>query len=120
MQSLTGAAAGSAAAALIAGATAAFRLIFSRQKVAAARQRAVEEAVKALLHDRIYKSYADCRTKGYADVDDVRNLEYLYHPYHALDGNGTGTELYERIKKMPDSAAAEISAENSSVGKEKP
>jgi hypothetical protein len=96
-----GAAVGSLAAALIAGVAAALRFIFKRQRAAGERQQALEEGVKALLHDRIYKSYAECFQKGYADVDDIRNLEYLYRPYHALNGNGTGTELYERVKKMP-------------------
>ena len=29
------------------------------------------------------------------------NLEYLYRSYHALGGNGTGTELYNRAKALP-------------------
>ncbi len=28
------------------------------------------------------------------------NIEYLYRGYHALGGNGTGTELYERVKEL--------------------
>ena len=31
----------------------------------------------------------------------MRNLEYLYRSYHALGGNGTGTELYNRAKGLP-------------------
>ena len=31
----------------------------------------------------------------------MRNLEYLYRSYHALGGNGTGTELYNRAKALP-------------------
>lgn len=27
-------------------------------------------------------------------------IEYLYRGYHALGGNGTGTELYERVKEL--------------------
>ena len=34
-------------------------------------------------------------------VKDIENLGYLYPPYHALGGNGTGTELFERVKHMP-------------------
>lgn len=77
------------------------RRLRSRQKALAKRQQAVEAGVQALLHDRIYGEYAQCLKKGYADVNDIRNLEYLYRPYHALGGNGTGTELFERVKKMP-------------------
>lgn len=78
------------------------RLRLNRQ---AERQAAVEEGVRALLHDRIYSAYAECREKGCADVNDLKNLEYLYRPYHALGGNSTGTELFERVKKMPVSPA---------------
>lgn len=39
--------------------------------------------------------------KGSIDTDAMRNLEYLYRSYHALGGNGTGTELYNRAKALP-------------------
>lgn len=84
---------------------AAFGRMRRRLKRQAERQEAVEEGVRALLHDRIYSAYAECREKGYADVNDLKNLEYLYRPYHALGGNSTGTELFERVKKMPVSPA---------------
>lgn len=91
-----------AVSSLLAGALGwAFQRLWARQKSQAARQNAIEEGVQALLHDRIYSTYADCREKGYADVNDLKNLEFLYRPYHALGGNGTGTELFERVKKMP-------------------
>ena len=72
-----------------------------RQKSQEAEQTAIKQGMLALLHDRIYSAYAECLNKGYASIDDIKNLEYLYKPYHALGGNGTGTELYERVKKMP-------------------
>ncbi len=31
----------------------------------------------------------------------MKNIEYLYKSYHALGGNGTGTELYTRAKSLP-------------------
>ena len=33
--------------------------------------------------------------------EGLKNLEYLYKSYHALGGNGTGTELYNRAKALP-------------------
>lgn len=81
------------------------RRIRNRQKEQSERQQAIEAGVQALLHDRIYGEYAKCLKKGFADVDDMKNLEFLYRPYHALGGNGTGTELFERVKKMPVSPA---------------
>lgn len=69
------------------------------------RQKHLDSGVKALLHNDLWGLYRECKGKGYADIDDLRNLEYVYQPYHALGGNGTGTELYSRIKKMPDKPA---------------
>jgi hypothetical protein len=65
------------------------------------RQRAADDGLQALLHDRIFSIYGDCQHKGFASVEDIRNLDYLYAPYHALGGNGTGTELVKRVKEMP-------------------
>ena len=81
-----------------------------RQKAQEAEQAAVKEGMLALLHDRIYSSYAECLKKGYASVDDIKNLEYLYNPYHALGGNGTGTELFRRVKRMPTEPPQEATA----------
>jgi len=39
--------------------------------------------------------------KGYIDLPGLKNVEYLYKSYHALGGNGTGTELYTRAKALP-------------------
>lgn len=79
----------------------AFHHLRSRQKAQEIEQAAIKEGMLALLYDRIYSIYQGCSRKGYAAVDDIKNLEYLYRPYHALGGNGTGTELFERVKKMP-------------------
>jgi hypothetical protein len=94
MQNWINAAFGTIAAAFVAGMSAAIKQLRRKQK-------ATEDGLQALLHDRIFSIYSDCYQKGYASIDDIRNLDYLYQPYHALGGNGTGTELYERVKKMP-------------------
>jgi hypothetical protein len=99
------AAIGALGAAFIAAVTAAVKHLWTKQKQQAARQAAIEDGILALLHDRIYSEYAACKAKKFASVDDLRNLEYLYRPYHALGGNGTGTELFERVKRMPDKPA---------------
>lgn len=76
-------------------------LIFGRLRKQRTEQAAIKDGMLALLHDRIFSVYAECKTKKYASVEDMRNLEYLYRPYHNLGGNGTGTELYDRVKSMP-------------------
>lgn len=67
-----------------------------------AAQRAAErEGILAMLHDRVYAICMDCIEHKCITPDELRNLGYLYRAYHALDGNGTGTELYERAKHLP-------------------
>lgn len=66
-----------------------------------AEQESLKEGVLSLLHDRLYQG---CRYHIHNDEitdEEMKNMEYLYKGYHALGGNGTGTELYERIKKLP-------------------
>lgn len=74
------------------------------------RQKAMDAGILALLHSELYKECEMCEQKGYATVDDLKNIEYLYKPYHALGGNGTGTLLYERVKKLPDKPAEKETA----------
>ncbi|MBS5784592.1 MAG: hypothetical protein KID04_17180 [Clostridium sp.] len=81
--------------------------LWKKQKAQQEQQGAMKDGMLALMHDRIFAIYAECQKKGYATVEDLRNLEYLYKPYHKLGGNGTGTELYERIKKMPTELVGE-------------
>ena len=69
-----------------------------RQK---AEQDALKEGVLALLHDRLYQGCRyHIRQKEISDTE-MKNMEYLYRGYHALGGNGTGTELFERVKDLP-------------------
>ena len=38
--------------------------------------------------------------REYVTIEDMKDFEYLYNAYHALGGNGTGTEIYERVKNL--------------------
>ena len=82
-------------------------MLWSRQKAQAEEQKNLKAGMMALLHDSIYRECGECEGKQFATVDDLKNIEYLYGPYHALGGNGTGTVLYERIKKLPAAPAQE-------------
>lgn len=61
----------------------------------------LNEAVLAINHDRLYQACTFFILTGQITVDELKNLEYLYKGYHALGGNGTGTELYEKCKDLP-------------------
>ena len=53
------------------------------------------------MHDRLYQSCTYYIKQGHIDMGGLKNIEYLYKSYHALGGNGTGTELYNRAKALP-------------------
>lgn len=62
---------------------------------------AVGGGVQALLRDRIIQAYNHYTDKGFCPIYAMENVEAMYKQYHALGGNGTITELVERLKEMP-------------------
>lgn len=79
---------------IITGLISAFVLQFKKFK-------ALQEAILALNHDRLYQACSFYILTKEIEVEELRNLGYLYNGYHALGGNGTGTELYEKCKQLP-------------------
>lgn len=63
-------------------------------------QESVKEGVVALLHDRLFQSGMYFLDKGEISVAEHQNFEDLYNAYHNLGGNGTGTEIYERVNEL--------------------
>lgn len=80
---------------------AAYRGLSKRIKAQEEERKAVKEGLLAIMHDRLYQSCTFYIKQGSIDTDGLKNLEYLYTRYHALGGNGTGTELYNRAKSLP-------------------
>lgn len=78
-----------------------YKILSARIKAYREEQKALKEGVLALLHDRLYQGCRYHIHNGEIDDDEMKNMEYLYNGYHALGGNGTGTELFERVKKLP-------------------
>lgn len=64
-------------------------------------QEVMKEGILAILHDRLYQGCRYYIKQGCIDVESMKNVEYLYKSYHNLGGNGTGTELYNRVKGLP-------------------
>ena len=58
-------------------------------------------AVLAINHDQLYRQGEFYILSGEITMNELKNLEYLYRGYHALGGNGTGTEIYEKCKELP-------------------
>lgn len=61
----------------------------------------LREGMVALLHDRLYASCSFFIERGYCTLEDRNNLQYLYDPYKALGGNGTGEHLFHRCLELP-------------------
>lgn len=61
----------------------------------------LNEAIMALLHDRLYQACSFFIGKGFCTLEDRQNLEYLYVPYKALGGNGTVESLYHKCMDLP-------------------
>ena len=78
-----------------------FGFMLKREKARRLEQAKMKEGILAMLHDRLYQSCRHYLHEEEIDVDALKNIEYLYESYHDLGGNGTGTELYERVKDLP-------------------
>ena len=61
----------------------------------------MKEGILAILHDRLYQVCRFYIHQGWIAVESMKNVEYLYDSYHDLGGNGTGTELYNRVNSLP-------------------
>ena len=83
------------------GLAAVFRVLHARLKKEMREQKLIKEGLLALLHDRLYQACQCLIARGHCTINDLKNTEYLYESYHSLGGNGTGTELFERVKKLP-------------------
>lgn len=60
----------------------------------------LKEGLVAILHDRMYQSGMYFLEQGEITTSQLRNLEKLYDAYHKLGGNGTGTEIFERVQEL--------------------
>lgn len=74
--------------------------IFNFIKSKSASSRLIKEGVLAILHNKIYTQGKEYIEQGHISLEDMKDFEYLYDAYHNLGGNGTGTEIYERVKNL--------------------
>lgn len=81
----------------VAGLTIAYRHITKRLK----DQNSINNGVMALLRDRIVQAYNHYMDEGYCPIYARENIEGLYREYHALGGNGTITDLLEKLHSLP-------------------
>lgn len=66
-----------------------------------AEESAERRALLGLLHDRIYTLGNNYIAQGYISTADYDNFNYLYEPYDALNGNGTGKRIKTEVDGLP-------------------
>lgn len=86
---------------LAAGLTAVLSTGYHRLAKKVEEQENVKDGILAILHDRLYQLCQYYLAQGAITPNALKNVEYLYRSYHSLGGNGTGTELYTRVTKLP-------------------
>lgn len=74
--------------------------IFNFVKSKYSSNKLIRNGVIAILHNKIYTLGKQYIEREYVTIEDMKDFEYLYNAYHALGGNGTGTEIYERVKNL--------------------
>lgn len=65
------------------------------------REKATNEALRALCRDRILQGYRYYKQHGYVSTADLETMTKLYDAYHGLGGNGTITAIYGKICALP-------------------
>lgn len=63
--------------------------------------RAIKNGMQAVLRDRFIQMYNHYMERGCLPIYAWENIESMYNAYHDLGGNGTITELYNKLKKLP-------------------
>lgn len=65
------------------------------------RMELLERADLSLLRERLFYNCKAHIRDGFITVDDMEEIDALYASYTALNGNGTGTKLYNDVKRLP-------------------
>ncbi len=65
------------------------------------KDKAIENAVQALLRNELIRRYREYRTKGEMTILDKENIEHMYIEYTNLGGNGTVKELMDELLEVP-------------------
>lgn len=85
---------------ILTGVTWVVRKLYIKREEESHEQRLIKEGVVAILHNQLYQSCHQHIVKGNISITELKNIEYLYRSYNALGGNGTGTEIYNRCRKL--------------------
>lgn len=66
-----------------------------------AKDKAMEEGLRTLLHAELLEIYQKHVVEGAAiSLSTQEEAGHIYQAYHALGGNGTGTYMYQKIMAL--------------------
>lgn len=65
------------------------------------KDKAIENAVQALLRNELIRRYREYKIKGQMTILDKENIEHMYNEYKNLGGNGTVKELMDELFEVP-------------------
>jgi hypothetical protein len=64
------------------------------------RDNLLADGLRGIQHHDLYLTCTHYLERGWVTTADLDDLEYLYKPYKALGGNGTGQMLYNRVHQL--------------------
>ena len=67
-----------------------------------AKNKAVDVAIRSLLRMEIIGLCYKAETQGYIALYNLENLTDMYQAYHDLGGNGSISEIYQKVMKLPN------------------
>lgn len=62
---------------------------------------AEKKMLLGLGHDVLYQRLSHYIERGYIELSELDNVEYVFRPYLGLGGNGTIKVLYDEVCKLP-------------------
>lgn len=65
------------------------------------RIKAIKLGIQAILRDRLYELYRECKKQGSANEFERENFENLYKQYHNLGANGVMDDVYKKFLALP-------------------
>ena len=77
-----------------------YRRMSARQKRTTEENTAIKAGIQALLRDRLYEIYRDCKQRGGASRFDRENFNNIYAQYHNLGANGVMDDIRHKLFDM--------------------
>ena len=65
------------------------------------KNKAMREGVRSLSRAEIIRAYEKYTERGYCPIYAREPLTKVYEAYHAMGGNGTGTDFYRKTIALP-------------------